>query len=183
MKLLDEISKDKLVIVVSHNYEEVKPYATRRVKIHDGQVVEDIKLKEVRSNAEITKPEIKEFTTKQTIRWSLMDLFSKPKRFIFLLITQLAVMLLFSVMYAGGQMVVNEVDNIGSNLSFNRNMYTENRLNIQRHDGQPINDAELEAFRSNSKVVSVASSSLQFLTLVDMFELNLGGYHIRLKKF
>lgn len=162
MKLLDEISKDKLVIVVSHNYEEVKPYATRRVKIHDGQVVEDIKLKEVRSNAEITKPEIKEFTTKQTIRWSLMDLFSKPKRFIFLLITQLAVMLLFSVMYAGGQMVVNEVDNIGSNLSFNRNMYTENRLNIQRHDGQPINDAELEAFRSNSKVVSVASSSLQF---------------------
>lgn len=162
MKLLDEISKDKLVIVVSHNYEEVKPYATRRVKIHDGQVVEDIKLKEVRSNAEITKPEIKEFTTKQTIKWSLMDLFSKPKRFIFLLITQLAVMLLFSVMYAGGQMVVNEVDNIGSNLSFNRNMYTENRLNIQRHDGQPINDAELEAFRSNSKVVSVASSSLQF---------------------
>lgn len=162
MKLLDEISKDKLVIVVSHNYEEVKPYATRRVKIHDGQVVEDIKLKEARSNAEITKPEIKEFTTKQTIRWSLMDLFSKPKRFIFLLITQIAVMLLFSLIYAGGQMVVNQVGNIGSNLSFNSNMYTENRLNIQRHDGQPINDAELEAFRSNSKVVSVASSSLQF---------------------
>ena len=41
MSLLHEISKDKLVIVVTHNYTQVEPYATRRIKMHDGVIVED----------------------------------------------------------------------------------------------------------------------------------------------
>ena len=45
MKLLHDISKEKLVIVVSHNYDEVAPYATRRIKLHDGSIIEDAKLK------------------------------------------------------------------------------------------------------------------------------------------
>ena len=32
MKLLSEISKDKLVIVVTHDYDIVEPYATRKIK-------------------------------------------------------------------------------------------------------------------------------------------------------
>jgi putative ABC transport system permease protein len=162
MKLLDEVSKDKLVIVVSHNYEEVKPYATRRVKIHDGQIVEDIKIKHVPQVEDIVKPEIKEFTTKQTFKWSLMDLFSRPKRFIFLFITQLAVMLLFSLTYAGGQAIVNEIDNLNTDMWFSRNMYTENRIGVQRHDGAPISEAELNSFKSNPNVVSVAKSNMLF---------------------
>src|SRR5690554_2280761 len=41
MSLLHEISKYKLVIVVTHNYTQVEPYATRRIKMHDGVIVED----------------------------------------------------------------------------------------------------------------------------------------------
>ena len=39
--LLKEVSKDKLVIVVTHNPEFFKQYATRRVRIYDGSVSED----------------------------------------------------------------------------------------------------------------------------------------------
>lgn len=39
--LLKEVSKDKLVIVVTHNPEFFKEYATRRVRIYDGHVSED----------------------------------------------------------------------------------------------------------------------------------------------
>ena len=39
--LLKEVSKDKLVIVVTHNPEFFKQYATRRVRIYDGRVSED----------------------------------------------------------------------------------------------------------------------------------------------
>ncbi len=46
MELFGELSKDKLVIVVTHNYEEVEPYATRRLRLHDGEVVSDIQIKE-----------------------------------------------------------------------------------------------------------------------------------------
>ena len=41
LSLLKEISKDKLVIVVTHNYDEVSAYATRKIRLFDGEVVED----------------------------------------------------------------------------------------------------------------------------------------------
>ena len=44
IKLLHEISKDKLIIIVTHNYEQVEPYVTRKIEMHDGKVVEDKKL-------------------------------------------------------------------------------------------------------------------------------------------
>lgn len=45
IKLLHDISKDKLVIIVTHNYEQVAPYATRRIVMFDGSILEDRKLK------------------------------------------------------------------------------------------------------------------------------------------
>ena len=39
--LLKEVSKDKLVIVVTHNPEFFKQYATRRVRVYDGKISED----------------------------------------------------------------------------------------------------------------------------------------------
>ena len=44
VELLSEISKDKLVILVTHNLEQVEQYATRLIKMHDGRIVEDKKL-------------------------------------------------------------------------------------------------------------------------------------------
>lgn len=42
VKLLAELSKDRLVIMVTHNYEQAEPYVTRKVRIHDGQVISDV---------------------------------------------------------------------------------------------------------------------------------------------
>ena len=42
VQLLREISHDKLVIVVTHNYDQFARYATRKIKMHDGKVIEDM---------------------------------------------------------------------------------------------------------------------------------------------
>ena len=42
IKLLAELSKEKLVIMVTHNYEQAQDYVTRKVKIHDGEIVLDV---------------------------------------------------------------------------------------------------------------------------------------------
>ena len=44
MELLHEVSKDKLVIAVTHNYEQVEKYATRKLVMHDGKIIEDKKI-------------------------------------------------------------------------------------------------------------------------------------------
>ncbi len=39
--LLHEISKDKLVVIVTHNFEEVEQYATREIRVYNGTVGAD----------------------------------------------------------------------------------------------------------------------------------------------
>ena len=41
INLLKEVSKDKLLIVVTHNFEQVEAYATRHIRIFDGAVESD----------------------------------------------------------------------------------------------------------------------------------------------
>ena len=47
MALIAKIAHDKLVLVVTHNYEEVEPYATRKLTIVDGSLYEDKILRDV----------------------------------------------------------------------------------------------------------------------------------------
>lgn len=49
METLGKISKDKLVVVVTHNYEQVEPYVTRKITMYDGRIIEDKKLTPERS--------------------------------------------------------------------------------------------------------------------------------------
>lgn len=42
VQLLEKLSKEKLVIMVTHNYEQAEPYVTRKIRLHDGEVVNDI---------------------------------------------------------------------------------------------------------------------------------------------
>ena len=48
IKLLKEISEDKLVIIVTHNYEQVSEYVTRKITMHDGKVLEDKSIKNIK---------------------------------------------------------------------------------------------------------------------------------------
>ena len=47
IQLLSEIAKDKLVIIVTHNYEQVEKFVTRKIKMHDGRIIEDKVLKNI----------------------------------------------------------------------------------------------------------------------------------------
>ncbi|MQE66334.1 ATP-binding cassette domain-containing protein, partial [Vibrio parahaemolyticus] len=41
MELLKEISKDRLVVFVTHNEELAESYATRIIRLHDGEIISD----------------------------------------------------------------------------------------------------------------------------------------------
>ena len=49
VELLHKVAKDKLVIVVTHNYNQIEKYATRKIVMHDGKIIEDKKI-------EVTEP-------------------------------------------------------------------------------------------------------------------------------
>lgn len=65
IKLLSQIAKEKLVIVVTHNYDQVEDYATRKIEMHDGKVREDITLKVVeKSTVQLYEYKDIKFTSK-----------------------------------------------------------------------------------------------------------------------
>lgn len=43
METLSKVSSDKLVVIVTHNYEQAEPYVTRKLTMHDGKIIEDKK--------------------------------------------------------------------------------------------------------------------------------------------
>lgn len=57
LALLKEVSEEKLVIVVTHNYEDVKEYATRHIRIYDGGMESDEIFERVKSSEDAEEKE------------------------------------------------------------------------------------------------------------------------------
>lgn len=80
--LLKAVSKDKLVIVVTHNPEFFVEYATRRVQIFDGSVKEDTLIRKPEPKISEEKKEIKQSkwqSFKNTMHIGTLNYKSRPK--------------------------------------------------------------------------------------------------------
>ncbi|MBE6130773.1 MAG: ATP-binding cassette domain-containing protein [Erysipelotrichaceae bacterium] len=84
IKLIKEVSKDKLVLIVTHDYESIKNICTRKIKLSDGEVVEDITFEvgidEEEKDVSLvdSRPSIKTL-----FKLAFLNIFSTPKKTIF----------------------------------------------------------------------------------------------------
>lgn len=84
MKILSELSKDKLVIVVTHNYDQVEEYVTRRIVMHDGRILEDNKIKKTEKVEKQKEQKIKNINIFNEIRLGVRNTFNIIPKFILL---------------------------------------------------------------------------------------------------
>ena len=93
--LLKEISKDKLVIVVTHNAEYFGQYSTREICIHDGGIVSDEKKEEEEiETAEWEEAKKEPCDAKRNVLWlGSLNYKSRPK----FTILMSAILLTFSI--------------------------------------------------------------------------------------
>ncbi|WP_162146821.1 ABC transporter ATP-binding protein [Acholeplasma granularum] len=152
INLLREISKDKLVIIVTHDYDQVKDIATRKIKMHDGQIVEDKLIKETRLVDKKIEPKIEPMTLPTVMKFALRNLLSKPKLLIFFTALQVMIILVFTITYSNVMHSARNI-NIGFDLGlsfsqpyydFNKNYMSDNRMNILRKDGKDFTTADYE---------------------------------------
>lgn len=45
IRLIKEVASDRLVLIVTHNYEQVESIASRMIRLNDGEIIEDVKKK------------------------------------------------------------------------------------------------------------------------------------------
>ena len=58
IQLLKELSKERLVIMVTHNYDQAEDYVTRKIRLHDGQIISDVQVNQEEDSLENSVPVI-----------------------------------------------------------------------------------------------------------------------------
>lgn len=142
VELLAEISKDKLVIVVTHSASELEKYATREIRIFDGSVERDMELKHVEKTQKATiAPALSaKHTARRGIELGWHRFKAMPKLSSFMCV--LMVLVILGTFFA----TVTTTTSLRNNEPVFT--YIDGRLIISRRDQKPITDEELEALAS-----------------------------------
>jgi ABC-type lipoprotein export system ATPase subunit/ABC-type antimicrobial peptide transport system permease subunit len=152
IELLKDISKNKLVIVVTHSYEQVKDVATRHVRLFDGEIVEDNVIKKT----DAKDFELSEFHSGMTIKEQIMmafrNLVSMPKRLILMLLIALFIVAAFSLTY-GAQISNQTVMYDGWNPVVNNSH--QSRFIMSKWDGTEFSSNELTNLQNNRLVKDI----------------------------
>lgn len=103
MELFKEISKDKLVILVTHNYEEAKPFVTRKITMSDGTIKEDkvlVKTENAETKVLDAEKDVKNDSFKTSLKIAFRNIFATPKRTIFSVALSMVAILIFLFFYS-----------------------------------------------------------------------------------
>lgn len=170
IKLLYEISKEKLVCIVTHNYEEVSEYVTRKIRIYDGEIVEDRQIKEykqVDNTKIIEKPKYKV----NLLSFALLNLKNQPKRTFFLFLVAFVM-----TIFAFAIFIINDLgfgsENYERSNEYFRNNYEE-RVVISKKDKSDITSDEinkvlnLKYVRGYTPYSSILDSENKYVSISD----------------
>lgn len=158
IKLLKEISKDKLVIIVTHNLEQVEDLATRIVRMHDGKIVSDKKIKEISKDKELPIPESHSIGLFNIIRLGIRNTFNIIPKFILLFIVFLFITA--SLLTEYGSLKKNEYEESKNGNNYYFTDTKDTRIIIKKKDGNPISNEDFTKIKELNNVKSVIKSDL-----------------------
>lgn len=102
IELIRDVAKDKLVIIVTHNYDELKDIITRRITFADGNLIEDKQLTNYEAeNDDLMPNNDYKISFKEKLKLSLKDMFSTPKKLILSFLIFFAISAFVAYLYTG----------------------------------------------------------------------------------
>ena len=172
LDILHDISKEKLVIIVTHNKNEVLKYATRLIKMHDGRVLENKIIENINLDQNLKSIDVKDITWFNKIKLGFRNAFNLPIKFLLMV----AIFLLI---------IVNLITNYGS---FKKSEYEEvkgysNIFNNISDKRIIINKKNKKSFDQNDYDKITNIKGIDYLVIDDVlneYNLNLEGDYIYL---
>lgn len=176
LKLLHEIAQDHLVIIVTHNYDQAAPFVTRKIRLFDGEVIEDKSLHPV-DNAEfktIGKSTVPNLWKSAII--SKFNILSQPKKT--MLIFLVVLVTTFFIFSAYGTYLNIKAKEI--NYNYNELNVFKERVILKRMDANPLLEEDFELISSYPQVDKVIKADLMVdLKLYTDFTFNKNRYQIK----
>ncbi len=151
--IFKELAEDHLVIMVTHNYDQVKDLATRKIRLYNNELAEDEVLKPKNDiKDEVTKVDpdegldkkAREKKNRKTVnRFVMINKKAQPKRNLLMFSVYVALMLALFV-FVGT--VISNSDDATSKVYQSNNMSNEDktRMIVVRSDGNEMTDDDIE---------------------------------------
>ena len=149
IEILKKVAKDKLVVIVTHNIEQIEDYATRIIKMHDGRIIENIERKNVK-NKKPTESNNSNISLFNKYRLGIRNTFNIKTKFLLLFAVFLFISSAVLAEYAGFKMSEENVLDTGYSFAFTD--LSENRILINKTDRTPFTEGDYEKIKQLSNV-------------------------------
>lgn len=171
IKLLSSISHDKLVVIVTHNYEDFEKYATRKIKMHDGRILEDKKLKEVAEIKEMDNDKkYKDITVSNRICLAIRNTFNIAPKFLLLLLVYLFITSAIICEYGA----FKKEEYINSQEGYNHcfNEISDKRIVVKKDDKTNFTEQDYDLISNITGVDYVVKNDLLLDTKINITDNN-----------
>ena len=179
IKILKEISKNKLVIMVTHDNSLVEKIATRVVKMNDGKIVSDKKLVDLvdtDNDALIVDNNIKKMGIFNMIRLGISNTFNIKQKFILLFIVFLFITTSLLTVYGTLRKGEYESSRLGYNYYFSDT--SDTRIVIKKKDGSSISNSDFDNIERIKNLDYIVENDLILDQYVWFDALNNEGYYL-----
>lgn len=158
IKLLSEIAKDKLVIIVTHNYDQVAEYVTRNIKMHDGKILEDRIIRNDVRKLDSDPVDYRDLTFFNKIGLGIRNTFNILPKFFLLLAVYLFIVVALMAEYSSFKQARYLSSRSGYNSYFVDT--SDKRIIIKKNDNSTISDLEYEKIEKMPDVSRVVKNDL-----------------------
>lgn len=158
IKLLSEIAKDKLVIIVTHNYDQVAEYVTRNIKMHDGKILEDRIIRNDVRKLDSAPVDYRDLTFFNKIGLGIRNTFNVLPKFFLLLAVYLFIVVALMAEYSSFKQARYLSSRSGYNSYFVDT--SDKRIIIKKNDNSTISDLEYEKIGKMPNVSRVVKNDL-----------------------
>lgn len=150
IEILKKVAKDKLVVMVTHNIEQVEQYATRIIKMNDGRIIENTEIKKIENEPKAQESTYDNISIFNKYRLGIRNTFNIWAKFLLLFAVFLFISSAILAEYASFQMSEKETIDEGYSVAF-RDL-SENRIIINKKDRNSFSNEDYEKIRQLSNV-------------------------------
>lgn len=144
IKLIKEVAKDKLVLIVTHDFSQVEDIVTRKIRVSDGEIVDDVTFTPQQDTpAEDLDLDYKSLPKRVSFRVAMNNVLFTPKKSLFLLSVFFVIALAALFAFQGIYVSYNDMyyNSVYGNTQTNRiYVYTEEKTPIDLEKIKAISD-------------------------------------------
>ncbi len=180
METLSKVSRDKLVVIVTHNYEQAEPYVTRKLTMHDGKIIEDKTIERSLAAEALQQEDDRNAGAKNNassididddinikprrmrkgaeLMLGIRNTFNLPAKFILLFIVYFFVSTAVLSQYATTKNSLHESDLLGYNPYFTNT--SSDRIVVKKADESSFTDADFATVESIPNIREIVKNDL-----------------------